>query len=58
MRFLILLLLAGCAGHEAMQWKPKPPKSCEIQVCEVRGTDKACGCASRREVQEMMRVLR
>lgn len=57
-RYLVVLLLAGCAGHEAMQWRPKPPKKCEVQVCEVRGTDKTCGCATHREVADMMRVLR
>jgi hypothetical protein len=54
MRFLILLLLAGCAGHEAMQWRPKPPKKCEVQVCEVRGSDKVCGCSKRSDIEKVL----
>jgi hypothetical protein len=54
MRYLTLLLLAGCAGYEAMQWRPRPPKPCPILVCEVRGGDKVCGCATH---QDLPRIL-
>lgn len=44
MRYLVLLLLAGCAGNSAMQWKPPTKPECSILVCDMRWPEKPCTC--------------
>jgi hypothetical protein len=53
----VFLLLAGCAGSQAMQWKPLPRKPCSIQVCEIRGPDKVCGCTDHRGLRRILGEL-
>jgi hypothetical protein len=55
-KYLAFLLLAGCAGNSAMQWKPVPPKPCEIVYEEPQREIKTC--ITRRQLDEMLRVLR
>jgi hypothetical protein len=52
---LASVLLSGCAGHEAMQWRPKPPERCEIVYSEPQREIK--GCISRRQLDDILRQL-
>jgi hypothetical protein len=55
MRYLVVLLLAGCAGHEAMQWRPKPPKKCEVIYSEPQRDYHRC--ITQRQLEDMLRDI-
>jgi hypothetical protein len=51
----LLILLTGCAGYEAMQWRPKPPKKCEVIYSEPQRDYKRC--ITRRQLDDILRQL-
>jgi len=53
-RLLALLLLAGCAGHEALRWRPPEPKPRGVEYCEIRGVDRDCKEISRDQMQRIL----
>ena len=54
-RFLLVLglvLIAGCAGQEALRWYPEKKQPCGLVVCEHRGPgrmdyEKDCFCSGK-----------
>jgi hypothetical protein len=62
MRIIALLLLAGCAGNQAMiLHAPRIQQECEIPVCEkINQRDKECWrtyCMTRRQLEDMARGM-
>jgi len=63
MKLLMFLLLAGCAGNQAMiLHAPRIQPECEIPVCEkANPRDKECWrtyCMTHRQMEEMVRTAR
>jgi hypothetical protein len=54
LRLLSLLLLTGCAGHEATIWRPQKPEVRDREVCVTRGADRQC---RKMTSEEFRRVL-
>ena len=46
---------SGCAGMQAMQWRPQPKPTCEVVYEEPQRDIKRC--ITRRQMEEMLRVL-
>jgi hypothetical protein len=51
----VMLALSACAGNEAMQWRPKPPKKCEVIYSEPQRDYHRC--ITRRQLDDILGQL-
>jgi hypothetical protein len=58
-----LALIAGCAGHQALIWRPQtaPQVPCGIRICEPSGVsgridpEKDCRCSGKNSIDDLFR---